>query len=293
MNKDWDRLTKQRVFVELLGAEASAVQTVVSLHFSLLRHVYEYYSVVGGPGGGQAAEFQMDVDEWQLFLMESGVIEDQPDSPCTVARMEALFTEVNGSESTRFNSDSVFLRSEFVHALVELASRKFVREGLSESLAESLHFLIENHVKPNPRTASDMDINSFRRERLYTRPVVAFFEDNKPLLKAIFDIFRGQHRRMSLGDWVSCVRETGLLMPEVTGLGRREACLCFLWARTLCSDEIRSSEKMRSITFVDFLEALARVAEVVWYVALHPAGHVTPIHCFLSRPSGAGSSMRC
>ena len=55
-----------------------AVQTVVSLHFPLIRHVYEYYSVVGGPGGGQAAEFQMDVDEWQLFLMESGVIEDQP-----------------------------------------------------------------------------------------------------------------------------------------------------------------------------------------------------------------------
>jgi hypothetical protein len=41
-----------------------------------------------------------------------------------------------------------------------------------------------------------MDINSFRRERLYTRPVVAFFEANKPLLKAIFDIFRGTHRRM-------------------------------------------------------------------------------------------------
>jgi hypothetical protein len=67
--------------------------------------------------------------------------------------MEALFTEVNGSESTRFNSDSVFLRSEFVHALIELASRKFVREGLSESLAESLHYLIEKHVKPNPRSA--------------------------------------------------------------------------------------------------------------------------------------------
>ena len=73
------------------------------------------------------------------------------DSPCTAARMEALFTEVNGSENTRFNSDSVFLRSEFVHALIELASRKFVREGLSESLAESLHYLIEHHVKPNPR----------------------------------------------------------------------------------------------------------------------------------------------
>jgi hypothetical protein len=57
------------------------------------------------------------------------------------------------------------------------------------------------------------------------------------------------------------------------GLGRREACLCFLWARTLCSDEIRSSEKMRSITFVDFLEALARVAEVIWCVA-HPCADI-------------------
>jgi hypothetical protein len=75
------------------------------------------------------------------------------DSPCTAARMEALFSEVNGSESTRFNSDAVFLRSEFIHALVALAAKKFLADGLSESLAESLHFLSENHVKPNPRRA--------------------------------------------------------------------------------------------------------------------------------------------
>lgn len=64
-------------------------------------------------------------------------------------------------------------------------------------------------------------------------------------------------------------------MREAQGLGRREACLCFLWARTLCSDEIRSSEKMRSITFADFLEALARVAEVIWYVAQPRPPHRT------------------
>jgi hypothetical protein len=59
-----------------------------------------------------------------------------------------------------------------------------------------------------------MDINSFRRERLYTRPVVAFFEDNKPLLKAIFDIFRGQHRRMV---WANAC---------LFGVRRRELALC-------------------------------------------------------------------
>ena len=47
------------------------------------------------------------------------------------------------------------------------------------------------------------------------------------------------------------------------GLGRREACLCFLWARTASADEIRSLDKTKSITFVDFLEALALVADCI------------------------------
>ena len=76
---EWECLRDQPSFSQMLGVEATAVQTVMRLHFPLIRHMYEYYSVIGGSSGGAHAEFSMDVEEWQLFLMESAIVEDNPD----------------------------------------------------------------------------------------------------------------------------------------------------------------------------------------------------------------------
>ena len=45
-------------------------------------------------------------------------------------------------------------------------------------------------------------------------------------------------------------------------LGLQQAQLCFLWARMVVVDEIKDFARHESISFVDFLEALARVAEL-------------------------------
>ena len=116
----------QQTFAKALGVELSTVQTVIRLHFPLIRHVYEYYSVVGGSSGGAHAEFQMDGDEWQLCLMECGILEDNPDSPCTALRMAELFQKVSTGESfgsASFNADRAFLRVEFLRAIVEVRRR--------------------------------------------------------------------------------------------------------------------------------------------------------------------------
>lgn len=60
MNKDWQYLMRQSSFLRMLGVELTSVQTVFRYHFPLIRHLYEYYSVIGGAGGGVNAEFQMD-----------------------------------------------------------------------------------------------------------------------------------------------------------------------------------------------------------------------------------------
>ena len=41
--------------------------------------------------------------------------------------------------------------------------------------------------------------------------------------------------------------------------GRREAALCFVWAQTFVTDEIKRRDKLVHLTFVDFLEAIARL----------------------------------
>ena len=47
-----------------------------------------------------------------------------------------------------------------------------------------------------------------------------------------------------------------------TDLGVQQAQLCFLWSRMLVVDEIKDFDRHVAISLVDFLEALARVAEI-------------------------------
>lgn len=55
--------------------------------------------------------------------------------------------------------------------------------------------------------------------------------------------------------------DTCLLVDQ--GLTLRECSLCFVWSRTTVVDEVGSFKKVEALTFVDFLEALARLADYV------------------------------
>ena len=66
--------------------------------------------------------------------------------------------------------------------------------------------------------------------------------------------------RMSVKAWDAFVDWSGLI---ALGLTKREARLCFCWARMRTSDEVKARHIFSTMDSLDFLEALARAAGMV------------------------------
>lgn len=62
-----------------------------------------------------------------------------------------------------------------------------------------------------------------------------------------------------MDSWLGLLEQGHLLDAD---LGLQQAQLCFLWSHMMVVDEIKDFARHESLSFVDFLEALARVAEL-------------------------------
>jgi len=114
-----------------------------------------------------------------------------------------------------------------------------------------------------------LDPDEFRRERLYNEDVDILLKERRPFLEAVFDHYRqlacslDNPGRLDMVEWLEFMSESGLYHKYFT---QREAKLAFIWARLRWRDESSSVaqwNRTRSLTFLDFLEALGRVADMV------------------------------
>jgi hypothetical protein len=69
-------------------------------------------------------------------------------------------------------------------------------------------------------------------------------------------------KTMQMDQWMYLCGLLGLLDDEESGFTIREARLCYVFAQMRCIDDFKDVEKYESLNFIDFLEALARCAEV-------------------------------
>ncbi len=83
-------------------------------------------------------------------------------------------------------------------------------------------------------------------------------------LLVVHGLISQKHERLLLqvlrmDSWLGLLESGHLLDAD---LGLQQAQLCFLWSRMLVVDEIKDFARHEALSFVDFLEALARVAEL-------------------------------
>jgi hypothetical protein len=69
-------------------------------------------------------------------------------------------------------------------------------------------------------------------------------------------------RTLAWTEWETLMLDTSMVDASFT---KDDAALCFLWAKTFATDEMRRRQKVVDATFVDFLEALARIATFKWF----------------------------
>ncbi|KAL6759102.1 hypothetical protein V8C86DRAFT_1376225 [Haematococcus lacustris] len=149
--------------------------------------------------------------------------------------------------------------------------------------------LLEEHLLPLASPEALLDANAWRRSRLYTEDVDLLLQANKGWLQAVYEHYRGLLLGMKEGsllldmrEWLQLLTDTGLFHKH---FGTREAKLAFVWARLRHireSNDLRAYQRVRSLTFREFLEALGRVADMM---SLPPEAELRLAGCDGEKPT--------
>ena len=163
-------------------------------------------------------------------------------------------------------------------------------------VAAAVRLLIERHIVPN---ADHFDNDDWRDARMYNEGVHKVLRQNTPELRKVFTRFcKIGQKRMTHGEWQTLLARTRLIDSNVT---KREGCLSFLLAKMLYIDDMKvrvsakcplsscaasharlpltctqsaltrtvprdffplQSPHRKTLSFVDFLEAVARVTDM-------------------------------
>lgn len=128
-----------------------------------------------------------------------------------------------------------------------------------------------------------MDHNIFRDACLYTQSTDQVLRSKLPFLISVFTgainanrtggMTRKREVLMSLPGWLLFLRSYGLITSQFSNV---EAKFCFHSSKLLVIDDVNQKDRARMITFVEFLEALCRITDIIFLptqVQIDNSGH--------------------
>eukprot|EP00798_Chlamydomonas_sp_ICE-L_P014655 gene14655-20689_t len=137
-----------------------------------------------------------------------------------------------------------------------------------KTLSEACIKLIDRCIMPHAPPESLMDKRMFRGERMYTMDVDILLQHNRKILEAIFNHYKNlfaqsDSKRLDMPEWLELMHDCSLFHRY---FNQREAKIAFVWSRLRYYDEVtskRSYQLSRSLSFIEFLEALGRIADMI------------------------------
>jgi hypothetical protein len=203
------------------------------------------------------------------------------------------------SEENALNDDKALTRFEFLEAIVRVAFKKFLHpdlqseeakrhkkrlveeEGMPEYEAKKVALEAVTRYTDDPSTAVDklteehlvkylpketyQDRDHYRRERMYFEECCKVIRPHKRILMVLFSAMCKEYKyeskipRLSMAEWNFFLASHSFFDHSFT---KREGRLVFIWSKMRVSDEMTSRLQMVTMTFTDFLEGLARVADM-------------------------------
>jgi len=153
-------------------------------------------------------------------------------------------------------------RYEFFQVLVKVALVGYVQSGEVDDVSEAVEKLMTERVRDLLPAETATDPNEFRDSTLYNLEIEAIFRTHLTSLHAIFEAYAGAGPTggadlMSLSEWLSLISNLELFDSDFTP---RDATLAFQSSRMRVVDEIKARVRLLNISFIDFFEAMLRVA---------------------------------
>ncbi|KAK3285311.1 hypothetical protein CYMTET_7077, partial [Cymbomonas tetramitiformis] len=280
---DISRLMQKENFCRLVGAEMEELKAVLWTHLLTIYSVFYAY-ICQGTG----ESFSMGLNEYTTLLSDSNV--PDPDSKyCKLKDCDSIFIQANfnphkkkkEAKEAKYNADNVVLRFEFIELAIRIAVAKYGKEQRCTALSEALTILVEENFKLHIPSELQEDPNNFRRDRLYNIDVDRAFTRcvGKKMLNILFHTYKlaDRGKGLCLERWLEFLADLDIYNTLFSAT-MREAKMVFLWARMMRVDELKDPKVYNACTFVEFLEALARMCDVISIPpkeALQPFGFET------------------
>jgi len=254
---------------EGLPGQITSALVALTPVYSMLMHLYEAYCC-DQPLTDQRT-FYMRSGCWMTLCKDFSLIGKEDAS---VVFKASNFEENMRPELKAMKDENAMMQCEFLEALVRTSLLMFFQKGddtfqLSEAVQRLVHGTLMPKMPPELLCGGIYVRKSFFRRRMYTEAVADEFEQKDGVLRAVYQHYKqhvrnreaGRNPLMDMESWVRLCDDTSL------GLSTSQAKRCFMFSQMCRVDEVKSKMWVQCICFVEFLEAIARTADLLFPMA--------------------------
>ncbi|MEW5317782.1 MAG: hypothetical protein WDW38_009052 [Sanguina aurantia] len=278
-DRDWARATGKEKFSSMLTRENKANKRdpqddkalMVALRAVMLANYPQLYSsFVYYTATSSGDPYHMSLNAFTSFFDECSIADSDAQfikrSDCDTIFIVCNFQPDKKSAEAQVNTENALMRYEYLEAIVRAALAKYGKGQETDDVVAAVEMLIKRNIVANQPPAAAVTSNQFRNERLYNEEVDVCLKKNQNMLKALYSRYRLKpsggglrYKVLKLDGWLQLMNDAHFVDSEFT---LQDATLAFLWARMFVVDEIKDYAKYTCLSFVDFLEALGRVADM-------------------------------
>ena len=256
---DWKRCVGQKTMTnvfqvsdeEVLKREMDEIRESLKRRY---RHIMDVFTSFAAASKVNRA--CMDYTDFRKFCEITKIVGGNT-GPLFLKDVFALTNEEDDPDSVegKINPDKLLMRYEFLEIILRIAMKKYFQGDPSDAVNE---FFAKHFVPYLGEGSMVHDRDDFRRERLYNNDVEAVFAKYKRKLLHFFKKHADRGKHMSFDMFRTFLDSNHLIDEEFS---QKQAGLVFQWAQMRTSDEMKNYEFINLITFGEFLECCARIAD--------------------------------
>ncbi|CAD8201706.1 unnamed protein product [Paramecium pentaurelia] len=233
--------------------EFNEVENLIWKNYKMIKETYKQYSSYSPSGDVWSIPNNVIAD----FVFETELI----DKTFKLSDLDIKFivtcaTSFENKRNYKKPKRALF-RYQFMELLVRISIDKYLEQKLANNIAESVIMLLDQ-CRP---IMQKYDVQNWRDERYFNQQCDKCLNYYKPLLQNIYNKYSikitklGQKKFMSLDKFQQICCKAGLLKDE-----QKEQNLAFNQSIMTYVNELES-DKFFSLNFLEFMEAIARMAE--------------------------------
>ncbi|GMH86232.1 hypothetical protein TrST_g6890 [Triparma strigata] len=250
-----------------LETELKEIQKALGPLYKTIVNAFEFYCLIANNFTRSA--FEMGETSYTRFINDCKLMDDKLTSEACQQIFIAVNVETNkGSAEGKINEDKCLMRMEFIEVIIRFAITKY-KEAAGNDISDAVSMLVEKNLKTNIPPIGQVDSDDFRRWRFYNEEVENIFKKYKKILDVLYQKYKNfkpvsGSALFSVPQWIQFLKDSLMLGDGDDGdFTAREAMLAFFNSRMVVCDEVKKRDRYISLQYVDFLEAISRVADTV------------------------------